>query len=181
MQQCILLVRTVPGTESCAGCRMTELGHGSNVMGIETQATYDEQSMEFVITTPRDTASKFWIGGAAQHGKVTIAALPWPVCLLCKARLMLLTKSLCREAPAGERLSEPRQSARLSAGAVQQSADKRACGQVCTVFAQLTVRGKWEGPHVFVVRIRDDSGRPTPGVRILDNGPKVRLMRHRVA
>ena len=45
------------------------------------------------------------------------------------------------------------------------------------MFAQLTVRGKWEGPHVFVVRIRDDSGRPTPGVRILDNGPKVRLMR----
>ncbi|CAK0741867.1 hypothetical protein CVIRNUC_001356 [Coccomyxa viridis] len=98
------------------GCfGMTELGHGSNVMGIETQATYDEQSMEFVITTPRDTASKFWIGGAAQHGKV------------------------------------------------------------CTVFAQLTVRGKWEGPHVFVVRIRDDSGRPTPGVRILDNGPKAGL------
>ena len=34
------------------------------------QATYDEQSGEFVIHTPRDTASKFWIGGAAQHGKV---------------------------------------------------------------------------------------------------------------
>lgn len=44
--------------------------------------------------------------------------------------------------------------------------------QVCTVFAQLTVRGKWEGPHVFVVRIRDDSGQPMPGVRIQDNGPK---------
>ena len=64
---------------------------------------------------------------------------------------------------------------------MQQSANKHACGQVCTVFAQLTVRGKWEGPHVFVVRIRDDSGRPTPGVRILDNGPKVRLMRLGVA
>lgn len=45
--------------------------------------------------------------------------------------------------------------------------------QVCTVFAQLTVRGKWEGPHVFVVRLRDDSGKPMPGVRIQDNGPKV--------
>ncbi len=41
------------------------------------------------------------------------------------------------------------------------------------MFAQLTVRGKWEGPHVFVVRIRDDSGKPMPGVRIQDNGPKV--------
>lgn len=45
--------------------------------------------------------------------------------------------------------------------------------QVCTVFAQLTVRSKWEGPHVFVVRIRDDQGRLMPGVRILDNGAKV--------
>ena len=47
--------------------------------------------------------------------------------------------------------------------------------QVCTVFAQLTVAGKWEGPHVFVVRLRDDSGRPMKGVRILDNGPKAGL------
>ena len=48
---------------------MTELGHGSNVMGIETTAVYDEAAGEFVINTPTDTASKFWIGGAAQHGK----------------------------------------------------------------------------------------------------------------
>ena len=47
--------------------------------------------------------------------------------------------------------------------------------QVCTVFAQLTVGGKWEGPHVFVVRLRDDSGQLTPGVRIRDNGPKAGL------
>ena len=47
--------------------------------------------------------------------------------------------------------------------------------QVCTVFAQLTVAGKWEGPHVFVVRLRDDAGKPMPGVRILDNGPKAGL------
>ena len=44
---------------------------------------------------------------------------------------------------------------------------------MCTVFAQLTVRDKWEGPHVFVVRLRDDQGRTMPGVRILDNGAKV--------
>ena len=53
------------------GCfGMTELGHGSNVMGIETVAGYDERTQEFVINTPTDEASKFWIGGAAQHGKV---------------------------------------------------------------------------------------------------------------
>ena len=43
------------------------------------------------------------------------------------------------------------------------------------MFAQLTVDGKWEGPHVFVVRIRDNSSQLTPGVRILDNGPKMGL------
>ncbi len=47
--------------------------------------------------------------------------------------------------------------------------------QVCTVFAQLTINGKWEGPHVFVVRIRNDDGSPVPGVTIRDNGPKMGL------
>jgi len=47
--------------------------------------------------------------------------------------------------------------------------------QVCTVFAQLTVEGKWQGPHVFVVRIRDNNSQLTPGVKILDNGPKMGL------
>ena len=45
--------------------------------------------------------------------------------------------------------------------------------QVCTVFAQLSVRGVYQGPHVFVVRLRDDAGQPMRGVRIQDNGPKV--------
>lgn len=47
--------------------------------------------------------------------------------------------------------------------------------QVCTVFAQLTVNGKWEGPHVFVARIRDDSGGPIKGVKIEDCGSKMGL------
>jgi hypothetical protein len=95
------------------GCfAMTELGHGSNVAGIETIATYDAAAGEFIIHTPNNEASKFWIGGSAETAKV------------------------------------------------------------CAVFAQLTVGGKWEGPHVFVVRLRDDAGRVMPGVRIADNGPK---------
>eukprot|EP00882_Tetradesmus_deserticola_P012097 GHRQ01012816.1.p1 GENE.GHRQ01012816.1~~GHRQ01012816.1.p1 ORF type:complete len:645 (+),score=319.12 GHRQ01012816.1:546-2480(+) len=98
------------------GCfGMTELGHGSNVMGIETAAVYDASSQEFVITTPSSEASKFWIGGCGQHGKI------------------------------------------------------------CSVFAQLTVNGVWQGPHVFVVRIRDDNGVVSPGVRIKDHGPKMGL------
>ncbi|GBF88240.1 hypothetical protein Rsub_00952 [Raphidocelis subcapitata] len=108
----------LPGIDSLdlPGCfGMTELGHGSNVMGIETTAHYDAASGEFIINTPSNEASKIWIGGSGQHGKV------------------------------------------------------------CTVFAQLTVGGRWEGPHVFVVRLRDDAGRIMPGVRIKDMGPKMGL------
>lgn len=40
--------------------------HGSNVAGLETTATFDEQTDEFVIHTPNLGATKWWIGGAAQ-------------------------------------------------------------------------------------------------------------------
>eukprot|EP01132_Coremiostelium_polycephalum_P006745 gene6745-8363_t len=51
------------------GCfALTELGHGSNVKGVETVAEYDPESREFVIHTPTDTAQKFWIGNAAVYG-----------------------------------------------------------------------------------------------------------------
>ncbi|KAF9991889.1 fatty-acyl coenzyme A oxidase [Entomortierella chlamydospora] len=48
------------------GCfAMTELGHGSNVAGLETTATFDEAADQFIIHTPTITATKWWIGGAA--------------------------------------------------------------------------------------------------------------------
>ncbi|KAK6134356.1 hypothetical protein DH2020_031897 [Rehmannia glutinosa] len=55
------------------GCfAMTELGHGSNVRGIETITTYDSRSREFVINTPCESAQKYWIGGAANHATHTV-------------------------------------------------------------------------------------------------------------
>jgi acyl-CoA oxidase len=48
------------------GCfAMTELGHGSNVAGLQTTATYNPERQTFVINTPELAATKWWIGGAA--------------------------------------------------------------------------------------------------------------------
>ena len=55
------------------GCyAQTELGHGSNVQGLETTATFDSQSDEFVIHSPTLTSSKWWPGGL---GKVSTHAV----------------------------------------------------------------------------------------------------------
>ena len=48
-------------------------------------------------------------------------------------------------------------------------------GRIATVFAQLKTGGESHGVHAFVVPIRDDAGRPLPGVRLEDNGEKLGL------
>ena len=40
----------------------TELGHGSNVRGIETMATFDKDKDEFIIDSPTVSSTKYWIG-----------------------------------------------------------------------------------------------------------------------
>ena len=46
------------------GCyAQTELGHGSNVAGLETTATLDLQTDEFIIHSPTVTSTKYWPGG----------------------------------------------------------------------------------------------------------------------
>ncbi|GHJ85108.1 hypothetical protein NliqN6_1510 [Naganishia liquefaciens] len=56
----------VIGLNGVIGCfGMTELAHGSNVAGVETTATFDEKTDEFIIHTPHLGATKWWIGGAA--------------------------------------------------------------------------------------------------------------------
>lgn len=54
------------------GCfALTELSHGSNVRGIQTTATYDQATDEFIINTPNDLAMKFWIGGAGKSATIS--------------------------------------------------------------------------------------------------------------
>ncbi|KAK3616982.1 hypothetical protein LTR22_026887 [Elasticomyces elasticus] len=40
----------------------TELGHGSNVSGLETEATFDKENDEFIINSPTLSSTKYWIG-----------------------------------------------------------------------------------------------------------------------
>lgn len=42
----------------------TELGHGSFVRGMETTATYDEKTDEFIINSPTVSSTKFWPGAS---------------------------------------------------------------------------------------------------------------------
>ena len=46
------------------GCyAQTELGHGSNIGGLETTAKFDLKTDEFIINSPTTTSTKFWAGG----------------------------------------------------------------------------------------------------------------------
>lgn len=66
-----LLSRAISGEEP--GCfAMTETGHGSNVAGIETTATYHPDTREFEIHTPSPQARKDYIGNAARDGRTAV-------------------------------------------------------------------------------------------------------------
>ena len=65
--------RYLPGAVdlSLPGCfALTEIGHGSNARELETTATYDPQTGEFILRSPTFAAGKNYIGNAARDGRL---------------------------------------------------------------------------------------------------------------
>src|SRR5690606_13070659 len=65
----------LPGVMSLEipGCfAMTETGHGSDVQGLRTTATFDPDTDEFVVHTPDEAARKDYIGNAARDGRLAV-------------------------------------------------------------------------------------------------------------
>ncbi|KAL1959813.1 hypothetical protein VTO42DRAFT_958 [Malbranchea cinnamomea] len=59
----------------------TELGHGSNVRGLECEARWDPKTKEFILHSPHLTASKWWngtMGRTATHA-IVVAQLMLPI------------------------------------------------------------------------------------------------------
>ncbi|PGH36099.1 hypothetical protein GX50_01111 [[Emmonsia] crescens] len=59
----------------------TELGHGSNVRGLELEARWDPKTKEFVLHSPHLTASKWWNGtlGRTANYVIAVAQLLLPI------------------------------------------------------------------------------------------------------
>ncbi|CAJ0570312.1 unnamed protein product, partial [Mesorhabditis spiculigera] len=51
----------------------TELGHGTNLRALETTATYDKNTQEFVLNTPTVSAYKWWPGNLGKTANVVVA------------------------------------------------------------------------------------------------------------
>ena len=66
-------VEKIISLELCGCFAMTETGHGSDVQALETTATYDAATEEFVIHSETPNARKDYIGGAAETA--TMAAV----------------------------------------------------------------------------------------------------------
>ncbi|KAL4217914.1 Peroxisomal acyl-coenzyme A oxidase 1 [Mactra antiquata] len=50
----------------------TELGHGTFIRGLETTATYDPKTEEFIINSPTLTSMKYWPGGLGKSANYVV-------------------------------------------------------------------------------------------------------------
>eukprot|EP00339_Tiarina_fusa_P024522 CAMPEP_0117066152 /NCGR_PEP_ID=MMETSP0472-20121206/46262_1 /TAXON_ID=693140 ORGANISM="Tiarina fusus, Strain LIS" /NCGR_SAMPLE_ID=MMETSP0472 /ASSEMBLY_ACC=CAM_ASM_000603 /LENGTH=154 /DNA_ID=CAMNT_0004787095 /DNA_START=278 /DNA_END=739 /DNA_ORIENTATION=- len=55
------------------GCfALTELGYGNNAVEMETTATFDRATKQFIIHTPTTLAQKYWITNSAIHAQFCV-------------------------------------------------------------------------------------------------------------
>ena len=55
------------------GClAQTEVGHGSNVRGLQTTATYDPRTEEFILNSPTVESIKWWPGGLGKMSQFSV-------------------------------------------------------------------------------------------------------------
>ena len=67
-----LLLEDIDRLESIGCFGLTELGYGNNAVEMQTTATYDPESEEFIIHTPEVKARKYWITNGAIHAHYAI-------------------------------------------------------------------------------------------------------------
>mmetsp|Transcript_2951 Transcript_2951/g.3488 ORF Transcript_2951/g.3488 Transcript_2951/m.3488 type:complete len:727 (-) Transcript_2951:2991-5171(-) len=99
------------GMQITGAYAQTELGHGSNVRGLQTTAHYDVEKHEFVLNTPTLDSMKWW-------------------------------------------------------------PSSMATATHAVVYAQLIIKGKEYGVHVFMVQLRDENLEPLEGIEVGDIGTK---------
>ena len=61
----------------------TEMGHGTFVRGLETTATYDPETENFIIHSPTLTSTKWWPGGEQHEQANTAQNMSW--LMMCQA------------------------------------------------------------------------------------------------
>jgi acyl-CoA oxidase len=79
-EQRILWLPLIESWKIIGAYAQTELGHGSNVRGLELEARWDSRTREFVLHSPTLTASKWWngsLGRIANHA-IVVAQLMLP-------------------------------------------------------------------------------------------------------
>ena len=58
---------------SVVGCfALTELGYGNNAVEMETTATWDPQTKEFLINSPSTLSQKYWITNGSLHSNYAV-------------------------------------------------------------------------------------------------------------